>query len=125
MVESPSKSSINKVMSGRITKPARSNRAKVSYTESGDDDDDSDPVIKSEQTSFAVQQPSNGTSSYATNMTANYGAYSTHHGYDNGHGSSSGSGSGYGNGNGNGSAEQEEEQFFGAVEELNDDFGDV
>ncbi|EHL01447.1 hypothetical protein M7I_2537 [Glarea lozoyensis 74030] len=123
MAESPSKSSINKVMSGRVTKPARTNRAKISYTESGDeDDDDSDQVVKSEPGSFAVQQPPNSLSSYNTNMTASYGgSYSTHHGYGNGGGSANN----YGHGNGNGTAEPDDEQFFGAVENLNDDFGDV
>jgi hypothetical protein len=88
MVESPSKSSLNKVISGRVTKPARSNRAKVSYTESGDEneeEDEDDQMIESDNTSFAVQSGNgNGMSSFNNRIAETYGndSFATHHGYE-------------------------------------------
>jgi hypothetical protein len=94
MVESPSKSSINKVLSGRVTKPVRASRAKVSYSESGDElEEKSDQMIKSEAASFAVQS-GNG-------MTYGGDSFASHHGYTMG--------------------DENDDQFVGAHEYLEED----
>jgi hypothetical protein len=104
MAESPTKAAMNKVISGRVSKPARSNRTKVSYVESGDENDenDSDPVIKSAPGSFAVQS---GNTSFAARISETYGnSFDNHYGF-NGH-------------------DEEKETYYGAVEEL-EEFEDI
>lgn len=99
---------MKKVKTGRVAKPpVRANRPKVSYAESVEDDngEDSDQLIKTEPSSFAVQSGNgNGTSSFNANMAEAYGTgFGNHHGYeDNGH-----------------------EEFYAAEESMENDFGDV